>query len=152
MDKILGNKYLTLVSRILLGLVFIVASVDKIAMPEMFAASIQAYQIVPFPLINIFALILPWVELICGVFIIGGIFVRSSSVLVSCLLVVFILGISSAMVQNLSIDCGCFGPSHATPIGWQKIFEDIGLLLLSIQLYYFPRSVFALTNLLGQRS
>lgn len=152
MNNILGNKYLTLISRIILGLVFIIASVEKIAMPGEFALSVQAYQIVPLPLVNIVALILPWIELICGLFLLGGIFVRSSSVLLSCLLVIFILGISTALVQNLKIDCGCFGPTHATPIGWKKILEDVGLLLLAIQLYFFPRSAFALRNLITKVS
>jgi uncharacterized membrane protein YphA (DoxX/SURF4 family) len=147
-NNLLGNKYFTLISRLVLGFVFIVASVEKISMPEEFAASVQAYQMVPFALINIFALILPWVELICGIFLLGGICVRASSALLSCLLAMFILVIVIALVKNLQIDCGCFGSSHATPIGWQKVLEDVGLLLLAIQLYVFPISAFSLQGII----
>ena len=144
MNNVLANKYLILLSRIVLGVVFIIASIEKIAMPEEFAKAIQAYQIVPYPLLNIAALVLPWLELICGIFLLGGICIRSSSVILSCLLVIFCLGIITAMAQNLNIDCGCFGAGSSSPIGWQKVFEDIGLLLLAIHLYTFPNSGFSL--------
>ena len=143
MNILLANKYLTLVSRLILGVVFIVASIEKIAIPIDFAASVQAYQMVPLFLVNIFALILPWMELICGLFILAGVLVRPSSVILSALLLIFILGIGTALIRDLNIDCGCFGSVHYTPIGWQKLLEDTGLFLLALHLYYFPKSAMA---------
>src|SRR5262249_13954908 len=59
------HKYLTVAARLFLGGVFIFASIDKIAAPEPFAIAVEAYKIIPFPLINLFALIVPWLELLC---------------------------------------------------------------------------------------
>src|ERR1043165_8259056 len=108
----LSNKYLVFVVRFFLGIVFIVASIDIITAPDAFAASIVGYQLVPYPIINIFALVIPWVELFCGIFLIAGVHVRGSSVLVSALLGVFAVAIVTALLRGLKIDCGCFGKEH----------------------------------------
>ncbi len=147
MASMLSNKYLILGARIVLGLVFIIASIDKIAFPDAFAANIQAYGLTPYPLVNLMALILPWLELICGIFLLTGVLVRSSAAIISALLVIFIVAIVIALVRDLKIDCGCFGKDHLTPIGWDRVLEDIGLLLLGIYLYFFPYPRFSVENL-----
>jgi putative oxidoreductase len=144
MSNFLGNKYLVLLSRYILGMVFIVASIEKISMPEIFALSIDAYRVLPMSFVNVFALVIPWLELLCGVFLVAGMFVRSSSVLLFLLLCVFIAAIFSAMVRHLNIDCGCFGATRSSPIGIARVLEDLGLLLLGVHLFFFPKSSFSL--------
>ncbi len=141
MTALLSNKYVMLLSRVVLGTVFIVAAIDKIANPDFFAESIVAYKLLPYAIVNMFALIVPWAELLCGVFLIGGVFMRSSSLLLSLLLVMFLLAIMTAILRGLEIDCGCFGAAHATPVGWGKILEDIGLLMLAVHLFFYPKPV-----------
>ncbi|MBI3189183.1 MAG: DoxX family membrane protein [Ignavibacteriales bacterium] len=136
MMKLLEHKYTIFLSRTILGLVFVVASVDKIALPELFASNIHAYGLVPFSFVNIFALIIPWVELLCGLFLLGGFRVRASALLLSVLTVVFIIAISSAIFKGLEINCGCFGASKSSIVGWDRVVEDIGLLLLSLHLIF----------------
>ena len=51
-----------LITRILLGLIFIIASIDKIIDPAGFARDISNYHFVPFGFENIIAIILPWLE------------------------------------------------------------------------------------------
>ncbi len=121
-------------ARWILGLVFVVAAIDKIAAPEIFAGSIEAYKILPVPVINLFALVIPWIELLCGLFLLAGVRLRASAFLVSALLVVFLFAIISAIVRNLNIDCGCFG-AHATPVGWKKVAENVALLVLGLLIY-----------------
>jgi putative oxidoreductase len=135
----LSNKYLLLVARLLLGSMFIVASIDKIAAPEAFAANIVAYKLIPYALVNIMALVVPWMELLCGIFLVGGVYTRGSSALISILLVVFIVAIMTALLRELKIDCGCFGKEHATPVSWMKVLEDVGLLILGLYSYRFSR-------------
>ncbi len=139
-------------SRWVLGTVFIVAGMEKIMNPEAFASSVDAYQLLPVSMINIFAITVPWIEMICGLFLVGGIFIRSSALLTSLLLFVFIIAIFSAIARNLHIDCGCFGSSHDTPVGWLKVLQDLGLFLLGAHIVWFPRSAFALENLATQHN
>jgi uncharacterized membrane protein YphA (DoxX/SURF4 family) len=138
MKNQLSNRYIILFSRFVLGIIFIIASADKIAHPELFALSISGYKLLPVYLINISAVVLPWLEMITGIFLVGGIFVKSSSVIIAFLLTVFIGAISLAMIQKLEIDCGCFGAGRGSQVGWLRIIEDIGMLLLCGHIYYFP--------------
>jgi len=120
-----------------MGTVFIVASIDKITAPDAFAASVVAYQLLPYSLVNLFALIVPWIELICGVYLVAGVHVRASSSILSILIGIFIVAIISALLRELKIDCGCFGKEHATPVRWMKVLEDVGLLVLGALSYFF---------------
>ncbi|TAK65432.1 MAG: DoxX family membrane protein [Bacteroidetes bacterium] len=137
MERILQHPAILWASRIVLGLIFIVASVDKIAIPEVFAANVAAYQLVPVSLVNVVALVIPWIELTCGLFLVAGVRLRASSAALSGLLLVFIGAITISIFRGLNIDCGCFGSSHATPVGWNKVIEDIGMLLLGLHLFFF---------------
>ncbi len=128
------GRMILLAARWVLGLVFVVAAIDKIGTPEIFAGSIEAYKILPLAIVNVFALVLPWIELLCGLFLLAGVRLRASAFLLSMLLILFVFAILSAMMRNLNIDCGCFG-THATPIGWGKVAEDLGLLVLSVVIY-----------------
>ena len=146
MKTILSNYYVVFLSRCLLGAVFIVASLDKVTTPEAFASAVEAYRMLPLSVINLFALVVPWIELMCGLFLVTGVFTRASALLLSSLLMLFTSAIIIALLRNLSIDCGCFGSVHSTPIGWMKVLEDIGLFLLGLHVFWFPRSKFALEN------
>jgi len=139
MKNMLQNKYLIFISRCVLGTVFIVASVDKIANPAIFAEAVAAYKLLPYALVNAVALVVPWLELVCGVFLVSGVFLRSSSSVMFLLLCVFTVAMASAMLRNLSIDCGCFGTAHATMVGWGRVLEDIGLLALSVHIFHFSQ-------------
>lgn len=137
MRRILSNKYALLLSRVLLGTVFIVASIDKIASPAVFAVSVEAYRLLPLWPINILALVIPWLELICGLFLLAGVYLRGSSTVIAALLAVFIVGISSAILRRLTIDCGCFGAGVTSPVSWLRVAEDAGLFVLAVHLFVF---------------
>jgi putative oxidoreductase len=136
----LANKYLLFAVRAFLGCVFVVAAVDKVAAPEAFAASIAAYKLIPYALVNIIALVVPWLEMLCGVLLLAGVYQRGSAAILSALLAVFMAAMVSALLRELKIDCGCFGKEHATPVSWLKVLEDAGLLVLAVYLWFVPRA------------
>ncbi|MBI4811496.1 MAG: DoxX family membrane protein [Ignavibacteriales bacterium] len=139
MNLIFENKYILLLSRFILGVVFIVASIEKIALPEAFALDVQAYKLVPFPIVNIVALVLPWLELIAGIFMISGVFIRSSSLILISLLCVFIISMAVVLFQGLKIDCGCFGLTNNSQVSWFRVLEDVFLLILGLYIFFFVR-------------
>ncbi len=137
MKAVLSHSSLLLVSRMALGTMFIVASIDKIGSPDAFSENVAAYGLIPYSLVNLFSLIVPWLELLCGAFLLGGFLIRPSSGLLTVLLGMFIVAMISALARELKIDCGCFGKEHASPVSWLRVLEDIGLLLLALHSYAF---------------
>lgn len=105
---------------IALGAVFVYASLDKIDKPAEFARIVYHYQLAgPNALVgpepaNLLAIVLPWLEVVCGVLLISGIWRREAALLTSVMLVAFMIAIGWALYQGIDIEnCGCFSVSGA---------------------------------------
>ena len=109
MGKVNYQQLLTLVARLVLTGVFVLAALPKIKDPVAFSASINAFRVVGPELSNWIALVLPWFELILGMGILLPQIRLSSDILISTLLLVFIGLHVSAWARGLEISCGCFG-------------------------------------------
>ena len=137
MQTVFFHPVIILAARLVLGSVFVIAGVEKVVNPNAFAKAINNYQMLPFAALNVMALILPWLEVLTGVFLIFGIRLRASSALIASMLVVFLIAIGSAMARGLSIECGCYSQGGGGEIvGWKKVFEDVGLLVLAVQIFW----------------
>lgn len=137
MQTVFFHPVIILAARLVLGSVFVIAGVEKVVNPNAFAKAINNYQMLPFAALNVMALVLPWLEVLTGVFLIFGIRLRASSALIASMLVVFLIAIGSAMVRGLSIECGCYSQGGGGEIvGWKKVFEDVGLLVLAVQIFW----------------
>ena len=133
LKKYFTHPWLVLFVRLLLGGLFIIASLDKIADPLAFDRSILNYKVIEEPLAMAVATVLPWLELLCGLGLIAGILHRGSALLISFLIVVFTALVISALIRGLDISCGCFSQDpQASKIGIQKVIENTGMFLLSI--------------------
>jgi uncharacterized membrane protein YphA (DoxX/SURF4 family) len=139
----LQNRNVLLIFRLIVGGVFIWAGISKIADPLSFAQNVRNYQLVGPALSFLTAIFLPWVELIAGMWIIIGIYPRSSALLISCLLMFFILLVLITMARGLDVDCGCFG-TFSRRADWQLIAEDSLWLALSLALLFSPANDFCL--------
>lgn len=117
--------------RLALGVVFIWAALAKIADPGAFAKEIGYFRMVPLSLQNVFALALPWVELVAGVALVLNLVPRAATLLLGGLLVVFMIAIGVALARGLDIDCGCFGTRDAASTGWVTLARDVGFLALA---------------------
>ena len=133
MKNILQSTPVVLVGRLMLGGVFVVASIEKIADPSAFATSIGNYRLVSPDVALVVATILPWLELFCGLGLLFGLAARGSALLASLMLFVFTAGVASALARGLDISCGCFtqDPS-AGKMGTAKLAENALLLVCSI--------------------
>lgn len=148
MKTVFENKYFAVTARIVLGAVFVYASFDKMANPQAFADIIDNYKMLPVPLVNPLAIFLPWLELITGLFLITGKWVKSSLLIYSIFLIIFMIGLSQALIRGLDISCGCFSvhPSSTSEV-WLRILEDLVLLFVSVNLYkYLPEDVLKTEN------
>ena len=151
--SIIADKRIVLIFRVILGVIFIYASLDKIAHPEQFARIIYNYKILPPFLINVFAITLPWVELIAGLFLILGIFTESAAFLICLLLMVFVVAISINLFRGIDLNCGCFSTDPAgKKEGANLLIKDFLFLFLGIMVFFFHRNFVSLSFLLKRNS
>jgi putative oxidoreductase len=143
-NKILNNNILLLSIRLFLGFIFIFAAVTKVADTVGFSQSIYNYKLMPDFLINVLAIVFPWIELVAGILLVFGISVKESSAILTGLLVVFIVAIVISLARGLDINCGCFGTLEGSKVGLMKILENVGLVLLGLILIKFDSKYFSL--------
>ncbi|MBD3291032.1 DoxX family protein, partial [candidate division KSB1 bacterium] len=111
--------------------------VSKILDPATFAEDIDNYRILPYLLVSIVAVVLPWLEVLCGISLISGKFKSGALFILVGLSLIFLIAISSALVRGLDISCGCFSTNNeATRIGLTKLFENIALLAATVFLFH----------------
>jgi len=122
-------------AQITAGLIFVAAALPKIADLSGFAGSIHNFHlepVIPMAAINVFAVMIPWVELIAGLALIGGVRPRAGAIVYTLLMAVFTVGIVQAVARGLSFECGCFGKAGAATIGAKKIAENLVMLAIGV--------------------
>jgi hypothetical protein len=127
-----------IVARLILAGIFIYASLDKIAHPAAFAKDVYNYQILPDALINLTALVLPWLEMFLGLCLLAGIWLPGAVLTVNGLLVVFLAALVVNLARGLDINCGCFSTGSEAPamsVGWY-LLRDAGFLAVGAFLFY----------------
>lgn len=146
-----GHQWLGLITRVYLGLVFVIACWHKILNPEMFALDVATYQLLPLSVVNGFALVLPWVELLAGLMLILGFRARAAALLAVLMMLSFILSLLWALHLGLDIACGCFASQAATtgdPISWQTLVRDGFWLALGLYVLTLDRMPWGLDHIL----
>ena len=138
-----------LLLRVFIGLVFIWASWDKLLDPVAFARVVHNYQIIPSSMVNLVAIILPWIELTCGLLLVLGLLTKGSVFIIDSLLFIFILAIGFNLYRGFDISCGCFslGP-EADNAMLHTLIRDIALLIPGLWLlFYNPKQTSILSRL-----
>lgn len=133
--RILFSSWFICSCRIILAFIFIYAAIGKIANSQEFADTVAAFKVIPITTVNLFAIVLPWIELVCGVALFIGQFAVSATMLISVMNLIFMTAAASAMARGLSIECGCFTLSSAhSKVGWMLLARDAILILFCILL------------------
>ena len=143
-----AQPWLSLLFRLTLGTVLLLAGYLKAINLQKSAMAVRAYEILPVSVANILGHILPWFEIAIGALLIIGAAVKISSALGGFTMLMFIIAISQAWARGLSIDCGCFGGGGQVEPGTAnylpELLRDGGLALLAIYLFRYPQSKFGL--------
>ena len=147
-----GHAPLALAVRLYLGSLFLFACWHKIVDPHAFAVDIATYRLLPLVLVNLFAIVLPWVELATGGMLILGLRTRAASLLAAGMLAMFTATISIAVAKGLDVSCGCFASQGAAedPISWRTIVRDGAWLLLALYVVVFDRRPLGLDRLIAR--
>ena len=130
------RSVIALLCRVILGIVLIYASIDKIIHPAEFAKAIGNYNVLPFGLENLLGIVLPVLELLVGTCLVLGIMINGSAIIAAGMMVVFIIALSQALFRGIDINCGCFKvtvENGGHQVGIRRIIEDfiyLGMALM----------------------
>lgn len=122
-----------LLLRLALGAMFVYAAWTKLRAPwQLFAMSVDAYGLLPHWAVVFVARTLPWGELLIGLLLLAGRFLRLAAAAGSLLLLSLFVVMLRTYASGLQIDCGCFGPGDVISI--RTLLRDGSLLAASLSL------------------
>ncbi len=119
--------------RVFLGAVFLYACYDKILHPQAFAEAVYNYRLLPDVLVNITAMVLPWLELLIGICLVTGILLPGAATLSTLLLFTFMSALVFNLIRGLDVSCGCFSTDSSDgPADMWTVARDVSFFALSI--------------------
>jgi len=123
-----------LLSRLLVGGVFLIAGFAKLKAPsDRFISAVLGYRLLPRPLAVVWARILPWVEVVASSLLIVGLWSRFAVVVSTALLLMFSFAMAISLFQGKDQECGCF--KTLTPVQWRLVYRNLGLMGLLLPVY-----------------
>ena len=153
-------RYATVVFRLALAVVFLIAGGSKVANPWVFVHTVQGYKMLPDALARPFGLALPWIEVLIGLYLLVGLFTRIAAAATAAVLVLFLVALSVQIVRGNTTNCGCVVGIDNPVITWFIGGNNIGpfdlvrdgvLLLMSLAVAATPDPAFAVDSLLAAR-
>lgn len=140
-----------LFARTLVGGVFLLAGLAKLkARPSQFLNAILGYDLLPKPMAIVLARGLPWLEVIAGGALVVGLWSRFTALLATGLLLVFSSAVAISLLRGKDQACGCF--HSLTPVQWQLVYRNVGLMGLLLPVYAFSGGRWAVDNWLTVQS
>lgn len=128
--------WLSLSLRVLLGVWFVYSGGTKLWVSGLarFVEDIGNYQLLPEVLVFPAACLVPWLELVAGLCLMLGLWVRGAVLILGGLVAGFSVFIAWAWTKQLDIACGCHGGDE--PIRyWAKAAELSGYVLVLVWLW-----------------
>lgn len=126
-------------ARLAVAGIFLGACLAKISDPESFALAVHRYRLLPGFAVNMVAIILPWIELTCGVALLAA--PRRSRAAAAFvllgMLIVFTGAISLNLVRGIEASCGCFTTraDAAVSDGW-NLLRNGSLIWLTLAVWW----------------
>ena len=126
-----------ILSRIFFGGIFVAACVSKILHPDLFARIIFNYQILPDMFVNVTAITLPWVELVCGLALVFGVQRLGAVLILNMLMVIFMTALFWNLSRGLDVACGCFTTTATEGNMALDLLRDVVILGLGLSVLRF---------------
>jgi uncharacterized membrane protein YphA (DoxX/SURF4 family) len=115
-----------IVAAVVLGAVFLVAGVTKIASAQQWR--LQSADLgVPAPI----ATTVPFIELVVGALFVAQVARREVALLAGALLLAFTALLVVRLLQGRRPPCACFGSWTTKPIGWGDVARNVAFLVLA---------------------
>ena len=120
--------------RILIGAIFVVSGFEKLIGPyQNFLYVVQGYECLTPQAEEAVARIFPWIELLLGVFLMLGFWMKWVLSGIMVIISSFIVVVGQAILRDLPIkECGCFGALISLPLPAIIIFDSMLLILTGL--------------------
>ena len=147
---------LTVLVRLIVGGIFLISGLAKIADPVRFLLTLREFQLLPGALESFLAVYLPWLEFLLGLCIVVGILHRTASLMIAGLNGAFIIAIVSVMARGIEVDCGCFGlladALHLPDMADGKaIVRNLVLMAMCLHIFRSEATGWTMERYLGMR-
>ena len=150
---ILGNRKLTFALRMVLGITLLVFGASKLPDLAAFGQTVISYRVLPVALAEVYAVVLPWAEVVIGVCLIIGLglrFVAPVAILVIASLIAGTTG-NLYLTQTGVKTCGCL-PGLDWPLGTSHIVAQVVMLTMATQIWLHKGEFLSIdSKLFGQR-
>lgn len=152
MNWVTTRRWVGLVVRLAVGIIWIWASWSKLRQPRDFLLAVRAYDVTPEWLSKAIAYGMPVLEFCIGILLILGLMVRLAAIVSAALFLVFLVGLVQAVARGLKLQCGCFGGGGLSDQTQYTldILRDIGLLVLSAYLIVWAMTALSVDAFLAR--
>jgi putative oxidoreductase len=138
LKAVAANGTVILVFRLILAAFFLVSSYGKLVDIERYSVdAVYNFGVLPMILARPFGLIMPFIELLCGLGLLFGVLTRLSALGVALMSIAFFIAKAIVLSQGRSIECGCFGAVIDT-LASVTIFMDLPMMALALFIMFAP--------------
>lgn len=136
--KLVGNPYLVLAFRFILGFIFLMSSIGKLIDLQGSVDAVYGFNVFPMAFAHFAGLVVPFIELLMALGLLFGVLTRLAALGASIMSVCFFLVKAHVLlIQGRQIDCGCFGALMST-MASVTIYMDIPMLIMGIVIMAAP--------------
>lgn len=123
-------RWLLLAARLSLAGIFLWAAATKLPDMATFATEVANYRLLPSALVPWAASAVVGVEVLVGVALLTGIWLRPAALAGALLLALFTGGLAQALLRGIDLTCGCFGGND--PATWLTVVRDLAMLVPAV--------------------
>lgn len=156
-----GKMPVTMMIRVVLGAYFVYSGLEKVGVPTDFLKNIRLYEMLPEDppfFLNAVAVVLPWLEIVCGTALVFGIGIRGAAANLMLMLLVFTPAIlfralviraeSGTPFFEIAFDCGC---GSGVVVTWRKLCFNGMLIVASLVVLLARSRKYSLSRWLDRR-
>ncbi len=130
------NHYVVLAFRLILAGFFLTSAYGKLVDIERYSVdAVYNFGILPMFLARPFGLVMPFIELLCGLGLLFGVLTRLSALGIALMSLSFFIAKAIVLSQGRSIECGCFGAVIDT-LASVTIFMDLPMMALALVIMF----------------
>jgi uncharacterized membrane protein YphA (DoxX/SURF4 family) len=129
---LLTNRYAMLTGRMVLACIFLLSSCGKLVDITQYSIKpVVEFGILPSSVAVVFGSVLPFVELLCALGLLFGVWTRLASLGIAAMSLAFFSAKTFLLLQGFDLSCGCFGAIVTTFMSF-TVYLDPPIFLLAM--------------------